>query len=102
MPPPEFLKKVRETQRQGTKEFMSTLLNQDLEPHYRPKAPCACPTFLSKLINSQEASKPGNSQEEHNAPPNNIFTQVRMTQEHKRPRRQQTQKKVEMKISLDY
>ena len=32
MPPPEFLGKVKETQRLGTKEFLSTLLNQDLEP----------------------------------------------------------------------
>ena len=46
MPPPEFLEKVKETQRQGTKEFLSTLLNQDLEPNLRPKAPCSCPFFL--------------------------------------------------------
>ena len=29
MPPPEFLGKVKETQKQGTIEFLSTLLNQD-------------------------------------------------------------------------
>ena len=45
MPTPEFLKKVR-PKRHGTKEFLSTLLNQDLESHYRPKAPCACPPFF--------------------------------------------------------
>ena len=34
MPPPEVLKKVRNTQRQRTKEFLGTLLNQDLEPNF--------------------------------------------------------------------
>ena len=45
MPPPGFLEKLKETQRQGTKEFLSNLLNQDLEPNYIPKAPCSCPLF---------------------------------------------------------
>ena len=96
IPPPEFLKKVRGIQRQRTKEFLDTPLNQDLEPNFQPKAPCACPSF-SKLTKSQEASKPGNSQEGHNAPPDNIFTSVRMTQTHKQPTRWQKQKRVEMK-----
>ena len=73
---------MRETQRHGTKEFLGTLLNQDLEPNFWPKAPCACPSF-SKLTNGQEASRLGNSQEGHNAPPDNIFTSVRTTQTHK-------------------
>ena len=94
--PPEFLRKVRETQRQRTNEFLGTLLNQDLEPNLQPKAPCACPSF-SKLTNSQEASGPGKSQEGTNAPPDNIFTSVRMTQPHKQPKRQQIQKRIEMK-----
>ena len=81
MPPPEFWRKVRETQRQRRNEFLGTLLNQDLEPHLQPKAPCTCPSF-SKLMNSQVASRPGNSQEGHNAPPDSIFTSVRMTQTH--------------------
>ena len=67
-------------------EFLSTLLNQDLEPNYRPKAPCSCAFF-----------KLNRNQEEHNAPPTNIFTSVRMTLTYKRPRQQQKQKKVEMK-----
>ena len=70
MPPPEVLKKVRETQRQRTKEFLGTLLNQHLEPNFQSKTPCACP---SKLTNSQEASRPGNSQEGHNAPQQYIY-----------------------------
>ena len=87
MPPPEFMKKVKETQRQETIEFLSTLLNQDLEPIYRPRAAFSYSLF-SKLANSQDASRPVSSQEEHTAPPNNIFTSVRMTQTHKRPRQQ--------------
>ena len=86
MLPPEFLKQVRETQKQRTKEFLVTLLNQDLEPNFLLKT-CTCPSF-SKLNNSQEG---------HNAPPDNIITSVRMKQTHKWPRRQQTQKRVEMK-----
>ena len=46
MPPPEFLKKVKKTQRQGTKEFLGALFNQDLEPNYKPKAPCSYPLYL--------------------------------------------------------
>ena len=57
MPPPEYLGKEKETQKQGTIEFSSTLLNQDLEPNYRPKAPCSC---LSIKLNR--------NQEENNAP----------------------------------
>ena len=62
-----FLRKVKETQRQRAEDFLGTLLNQDLEPNFWPKAPCTCPSF-SKLTNSQEASRPGNSQEGHNIP----------------------------------
>ena len=46
-PPPELLKKGRETQRQRTKEFLGTLLNQDLEPNFWPKTPLPAPLFLS-------------------------------------------------------
>ena len=60
MPPLEFLNKVKETQRQGTEKFLSTLLNQDLEPNYRPKVPCSC-LPVSRLANSQEAFRPVNS-----------------------------------------
>ena len=42
---PEFLKKVREAQGQRTKEFLESLLNQDLVPNFRPKSPCKCPNF---------------------------------------------------------
>ena len=75
-----------ETQKQGTREFLSTLLNQDLEPN----APCSC-NFL----------KLNRNQEEHNAPltntNNNTLTSVRITLTYKRLRQQQKQKKAEMK-----
>ena len=95
MPPPEFLKKVRETQKQKTKDFLSILLNQDLEPKFQPKT-CVCPFYL-KLTNSLETSRPDKSQEGHDTPPDNIFGSVRTTQTHKLPRKQQPQKRVEMK-----
>ena len=56
-------------------EFLSTLLNQDIEANYRPKAPCTCSSF-SKLTNNKEASRLGNSQEEQNATPNNYLYQL--------------------------
>ena len=95
MPPPEFLKKVRETQKERTNDYLGILLNQDLEPNFQPKT-CACTSF-SKLTKSLDTSRPGNSQEGHNTPPDNIPTSVRMMQTHKQPRKQQKQKKVDMK-----
>ena len=84
------MEKERETQRQGTLDFLRTLLNQDLEPNYKLKAPCSCPSFE---LNS--------NQEEHTAPPtytnNTTLTSVRMTPTCKRPRQQQKKKKVEIK-----
>ena len=43
--PPEFLKEVRETQTERTKDFLGTLLNQDLQPNFRPKT---CLPFFFK------------------------------------------------------
>ena len=60
MPLPEFLGKVKETQNQGIMEILSMLLNQDLEPNYRLKAPCSCPSFF-RPANSQEAFRAVNS-----------------------------------------
>ena len=42
-PPQEFLRKVKEMQGQRTKEFLGSLLNQDLQPNFWPKSPCKCP-----------------------------------------------------------
>ena len=41
-PPPMFLKKVKETQGERS------ILDQNLEPNFRPKPPCKCPK-LAKL-----------------------------------------------------
>ena len=68
MPPPEFLRKVKETQKSRDNRILSTLLKQNLQPNYRLKAPCSC---LSLKLNR--------NQEEHNTPPTYIFTLVRMT-----------------------
>ena len=35
-PPPEFLKKVKETQGERSKEYLESILDQDLEPNFRP------------------------------------------------------------------
>ena len=35
--PPEFLKKVKEIQGERSKEFLESILDQDLEPNVRPK-----------------------------------------------------------------
>ena len=51
-PPPAFLKTVKETQGKNSKEFLKSILDQDLEPNFRPKQPCKCPK-LDKLANSQ-------------------------------------------------
>ena len=78
MPPPEFLGKVKETPKESPIEFLSTLLNQNLEPNYTPKVQCSY-AFL----------KLNRNQEEHNAPPtntnNNALTLVRTTLTYKRP-----------------
>ena len=40
-PPPAFLKRIRQTQTKKSKEFLESILDQDLEPNFRPKQPCA-------------------------------------------------------------
>ena len=55
-PPPTFLKKVKETQGERSKEFLDSILDQDLDSHFRPKIPFKCPK-LAKLVNSQMTKK---------------------------------------------
>ena len=45
MSPQEFLRKVREMQGQRTKEFLGSLLNQDLQPNFGPSLCVNAPTF---------------------------------------------------------
>ena len=35
-------------------EFLESLLDQDLEPNFRPKSPCKCPK-LAKAVDKQKA-----------------------------------------------
>ena len=94
IPPPEVLRKVKETQKHRTSEFLSTLLNQELEPNYRPKEPCAQPALRPinnketfrlasnpesfRPITSEQTFGPINAQQnETGIPPPNIFTLTR-------------------------
>ena len=51
---PEFLRKVRKTQGQRSKDFLESLLDQDLEPNFRPKTACKCPK-LANIVDKQKA-----------------------------------------------
>ena len=51
-PPPAFLKRLRETQTKKSREFLESILDQDLEPSFRPKQLCRCPKG-AKLSGSQ-------------------------------------------------
>ena len=42
-PPSSFLKRVRETQSKPSNKILESILDQDLEPKFRPKHPCTCP-----------------------------------------------------------
>ena len=55
-PPAAFLKRVRKTQTKTSKSFLESILDQDLEPNFRPKQPCKCPK-LAKLADSQLAKE---------------------------------------------
>ena len=96
MPPPECLRKVRETQGQRTKDFLGTLLNQNLEPNFGQSL-CVIALIFSNWQVNIKASKPGSSQEKHNTTPDNIPITVRMIQAQKICRKQQMQKKVDMR-----
>ena len=49
--------KVRETQIKKSKEFLESILGQDLEPNFRPKHPCRCPK-IAKLSDNQFIQEP--------------------------------------------
>ena len=48
--PSSFLKRVRETQTQATKDVLESVLDQNVEPNFRPKHPCACPKIVLLLL----------------------------------------------------
>ena len=45
------MKRVRETQTKVTKDFLESVLDQNVEPNFRPKHPCAC-CKIAKLLNN--------------------------------------------------
>ena len=69
------------------KEFLESLLDQDLEPHCRPKSPCKCPK-LAKIVDKQKAQQASkhkapnsdSSQERQATTDNNIPLTVRKMQ----------------------
>ena len=54
--PPEFLRKVRETQGERSKEFLESILDQGLEPNFRPKPPCKYPELADRQTARRQAS----------------------------------------------
>ena len=105
-PPPEFLREVRETQGQGKKDFLESLLKQDLVPNFRPKSPSKCSNF-AKLMDKHKTQLASNikvptsdsSQDRHVTTNDNIPVTVRkmQTQAQKCPRKQQTHRKLNVK-----
>ena len=63
-PPQEFLRNVREMQGQRTKEYLGSLLNQDLVLNFQTKSTCKCPNF-SKLTRKHKPRKSDDSQDKH-------------------------------------
>ena len=50
-PPSSFLKRVRETQKNTSKEFLESVLDQEWQPNFRPKHPCTCPKVANMSDN---------------------------------------------------
>ena len=42
-PPSSFLKRLKETQGKPSRDFLESVMNQNLEPNYRPRHYCTCP-----------------------------------------------------------
>ena len=99
--PSRVSRKVRETQGQRRKEFLGSLLNQDLVPTFWPKSPCKCPNFAKladkhkvHLARKHKAPKSYSSQYKHVTTHDNIPVVVGKMQAQKWPRKQQTHRKI--------
>ena len=46
------MKRVRETQKKTSKEFLKRVLDQELQPNFRSKCPCTCPK-VAKMSENQ-------------------------------------------------
>ena len=42
-PPSSFLKRLKETQGKPSRDFLESVMHQNLEPNYRPRHYCTCP-----------------------------------------------------------
>ena len=51
-PPSSFLKRLKETQGKPSRDFLESVMDQNLEPNYRPRHYCTCPK-VAKLSNIQ-------------------------------------------------
>ena len=52
-PPSSFLKRVNETQKKTSKEFLESVLDQELQPNLRPKHPFTCPK-VARMSDNQD------------------------------------------------
>ena len=93
IPTPEFLRQVRETQGQKTKEFLESFLKQDLAPNFRPKSPCKCPNFAkpadkhkAQLTSKHKVPNSDNSQGRHVTTNDNIPVTFEKVQVQKQPK----------------
>ena len=94
------MKKVGETHREKSREFLELLLDQDLVPNFRPKSPCKCPkltkpadSYNNQITSKQGASNFDNTQGRQNINDNIPITVGKMqAQAQKQPRPQQVHK----------
>ena len=88
------------------KEFLESLLDQDLEPNFRPKSPCKCPK-LAKIVDKHKAQQAhkhkapnfDSSQEREGTTDDNIPLIVKkmQAQPQKWPKPQHTHRRVNIK-----
>ena len=96
------MKKVKETQGERSKEFLESILDQDLEPNFRPKPPCKCPKLaklanrqLTQVINKPKAPTSDNKQTTNDKIPSAVRNMQSQAQQWPRP--QQTPRKIDVK-----
>ena len=92
-PSSTFLKRVRETQTKNSKDFLESILNQDLEPNFRPKQPCRF-SKVARLLDSQFIQHSGLKMNAHSTEttqdniPNNVRDMEHQAQNESRPSKQ--------------
>ena len=94
-PPQEFLRKVREPQGKEQTNFRITL-EPSFSTQLLAKSPCKCPNF-AKLVSKHKAPNSDSSQDKHVTTDDNISVMVAKIPAQKWPRKQQTQKKINVR-----